>query len=809
MNKILKILIVNDKPSILKTLRKILENAGYKTLGAKNGTEALHKIQRYKPDLICLEIDLPDMPGLKLIEKIKAHPKFRGIPVIFISAKSPTSSQQANGLERGANGYLIYPVSDRELLARIQTVLRIHTTEKALKSLQQETEHLLKQSELSRQTLLSLLEDQKHIESALRESEEKYRSLVERANDGIVVVQDNLIKFANPQLSQLLGYSIEEVIGTPYTNYIAPEELPLVKDRYTRRMRGESVPPRYETKLIRKDGTVVDVELNAGIAPYEGKPADLVFIRDITERKQAEKALKESEARFRRLAENAQDLIYRYEFSPKRGFTYVSPIATAMTGYTPEEHYADPDLGLKIVHPDDRPILEQYFQNQGVFQKPITLRWVRKDGQILWTEQRNVPVYNEKGNLVAIEGIARDITERKKAEELLQRETELEAFIANMSVRFIHLLPEEMESTTLGVLGEIALLLQADRSYIFLFEKDQETFSPKYEWTAPGIEPLTEKVKDFPYHAFPELIEQLKKSQPIFVHKIEALPQEATLAKKILETYRIQSLLLVPILWQHELKGVIGVDTIRNSRTWTQQDLYVLTTLANMFGLLFQRLEKEQEIKKALQEKEMLLRELYHRTKNNMMVMSSLIGLELERSQYPETQHILRDLEGRIQTMALVHQKLYQSQDLSHVDLKEYTHELIDLLIQNYKIKPIDLSVKLKIQPIRVLFDIAIPFGILLNELVSNSLKHAFPNREKGKIEIQLQETSRGEIELIFADDGIGLPGGFQHLPPKTLGFQTIFMVVENQLQGKVRFTSDHGLKWYITLAKTLYKERV
>ncbi len=129
------------------------------------------------------------------------------------------------------------------------------------------------------------------------------------------------------------------------------------------------------------------------------------------------KELRESETRFRRLAENAQDLIYRYRLKPKPGFDYVNPAATRIVGYTPEEHYADPELGLRIVHPEDQPTLESLRQGQGFFGKPLEFRWVHKDGRIVWTEQINIPVYDEKGELVAIEGIARDITERKRAEE--------------------------------------------------------------------------------------------------------------------------------------------------------------------------------------------------------------------------------------------------------------------------------------------------------------------------------------------------------------------------------------------------------
>lgn len=140
----------------------------------------------------------------------------------------------------------------------------------------------------------------------------------------------------------------------------------------------------------------------------------------ILENKKAYEELRESEKKFRLLAENAQDIIYRYEFFPKRGFTYVSPSATKITGYTPEEHYADPDLGFKIVHPDDRHLLEKIAKGEIRVDEPVTLRWVKKDGTIIWTEQQNVPIYDQNGNLIAIEGIARDVTIRKKLEESLK-----------------------------------------------------------------------------------------------------------------------------------------------------------------------------------------------------------------------------------------------------------------------------------------------------------------------------------------------------------------------------------------------------
>ncbi|MBI2939284.1 MAG: PAS domain S-box protein [Chloroflexi bacterium] len=142
------------------------------------------------------------------------------------------------------------------------------------------------------------------------------------------------------------------------------------------------------------------------------------------EKRQAEAALRESEARLRLLAENALDVIYRYRLAPTRGFEYVSPAAAAITGYTSEEFYADPDLVLKVIHPDDRGLIEQLSEED--LSEPIVVRNLRRNGTLIFTEQRVVPIYDEAGCLIAIEGIARDITERKRAEEQIRRAERLE-----------------------------------------------------------------------------------------------------------------------------------------------------------------------------------------------------------------------------------------------------------------------------------------------------------------------------------------------------------------------------------------------
>jgi PAS domain S-box-containing protein len=135
------------------------------------------------------------------------------------------------------------------------------------------------------------------------------------------------------------------------------------------------------------------------------------------ERNRAERALRESEERFRRLAENAKDLIFRYRLKPApAGFEYVSPSSTEINGYTPEEHYADPNIGRRMVHHADRHLLEMTMNGERAGRR-LSMRWIRKDSSIVWTEHRTVPVHDRDGTLVAIEGIIRDVTEAKRAEE--------------------------------------------------------------------------------------------------------------------------------------------------------------------------------------------------------------------------------------------------------------------------------------------------------------------------------------------------------------------------------------------------------
>lgn len=223
-----------------------------------------------------------------------------------------------------------------------------------------------------------------------------------------------------------------------------------------------------------------------------------------------------------------------------------------------------------------------------------------------------------------------------------------------------------------------------------------------------------------------------------------------------------------------------------------------------------ERIQAENQIKTSLREKEVLLQELYHRTKNNMQVIGSMLSLQADSLEDEAVKSIFIDTQNRIQSMALVHQKLYQSHDLSNINLQEYIYDLVALLFGSYKVNTNKISLNFNLEAIFVLIDIAIPCGLVLNELISNSLKYAFPGDNRGELTIRLGRPSPETIELYVADNGVGMPPGFDFRVNGGLGTQIILGIVEHQLGGQITFeTNRGGVGCLIHFKDQLYNQRV
>ena len=256
------------------------------------------------------------------------------------------------------------------------------------------------------------ISDRKRAEEALRESEEKYRTLVNRANDAICVLQDGIIKMFNPRLPEFWGGSEEEIMGRPFTDFVHPDAIPVLISNYNRRISGESFPSTYETTMMRKDGSKSFVELNAGVIMYEGSPADLVIVRDINDRKMAQDALSRSEELYRTLSEASNDLIFvigrndRVEYVNSYAASMVNKPIKEIIG-SPRETLFPPDVVI-----NQKKALEAVFATGSSVRSSSPLTF---NGRIYWYDHLLTPLKDPDNHVRSVLGISRDITERNVA----------------------------------------------------------------------------------------------------------------------------------------------------------------------------------------------------------------------------------------------------------------------------------------------------------------------------------------------------------------------------------------------------------
>ena len=202
--------------------------------------------------------------------------------------------------------------------------------------------------------------------------------------------------------------------------------------------------------------------------------------------------------------------------------------------------------------------------------------------------------------------------------------------------------------------------------------------------------------------------------------------------------------------------------------------------------------ERLKQLKASLHEKEILLKEIHHRVKNNLQVISSPIDLQADRLNDPVVRALFKDARDRVRSMALVHEKLYQSPDLAHAELGAYIRNVMDELFLAHGATSSKISLRMELDPVLLPVDMAIPCGLILNELATNSLKHAFAGRESGTIEIQLTCVEGTVVRLVFRDDGRGLPEGVDWQAAGSLGLRLIRML-SRQLNADLTLRNGSG----------------
>jgi len=286
---------------------------------------------------------------------------------------------------------------------------------------------------------------------------------------------------------------------------------------------------------------------------------------------------------------------------------------------------------------------------------------------------------------------------------------------------------------------------------------------------------------------------------------------------------------MLPMVFQDRVVGLVEMKDGRTERLFTDHEISLAQLLANQAASavenarlyqqaqqeIAERLRVEEQIKASLKEKEVLLKEIHHRVKNNLQVIFSLLSLQSERVQDPSALDLLRESRNRIRSMALIHEKLYRSRDLVQVDFGEYTRSLVAFLVRSYRAYASPVALQVQADDVSLSIDAAVPCGLIVNELVSNALKHAFPpGRSKtldetattdeskeptDQICVELRSDDHQRVTLTIADNGVGFPPDLDFRNAESLGLQLVNTLVQ-QLDGTIELIRrDKGTTFKVT----------
>lgn len=508
---------------------------------------------------------------------------------------------------------------------------------------------------------------------------------------------------------------------------------------------------RYMYRIINREGKILwlDVYYYAEL-DEEGKPyaIDQIYV-DITDRINYENLLRESEDKYRRLTESVPAAIFIY--SDNR-FIYGNEYSVKITGYSVEEmigkHF------WELVHPDFRDDVikkgsERLKGNE--VQSRYDVKIIDKYGNEKWLDYSGTLI-NYLGK-PAVLGIAYDISEHKKTREaLIESELKYRTLVENMS----------------------EVILYVDNSDRILFANDNVTEMFGYDKTELAGQFAGELLVDGEYRNI--MNDRIKLRRHGFTDRFEV-----KMRKKSGES-----------LWV-EISSAPLKDNSGN-----------LIGSIGIYSDISERKTYENTIESSLQQKDMLLKEIHHRVKNNLQIISSLIKLQSSHVKDKEIHSLFAESQNRIKTMALIHEKLYRSKDISVIEFYDYIKNLVDSLYASYGISPDRVKAKIEFRSIYLDIDTAIPCGLIINELVSNCLKYAFPNLMKGNIFIDLTEQNDIEYKMIIKDNGAGIPENIDFNNSASLGLKLV-KILSEQLGGSVELIRENGTEFRILFKKANY----
>ncbi len=569
------------------------------------------------------------------------------------------------------------------------------------------------------------------------------------ADQAFWLTEDARVFYVNAAACRALGYTRDELIGMSIHDFdpcFSAEEFPQGWEKL--RAGGSRT---LETCHRTKDGRVYPVEVRVNYVKFDGKEYHCTFVTDISERKAVEDILRQSEKRHRQLMELLP--IAAFTTDAEGRITFFNRNAVALWGREPELNRDRWCGAYRLWYPDGRPMP---FDDCPM---ALTLKHGKRyQGQEMLIESVSggyshvvvypEPLYDPKGKLLGALNLLVDITRRKQVEKQLLQSN-----------------------------------LVVENSPVILFRWKAEPGWP--------VDLVSKNITQFGYSP-----EEFLSGALAFFSIIH--PGDRERVAREVEVYTARG--VDRFQQEYRILGKGGKVCWVSDQTIVERNGEGQVTHYQGIVLdITERKQAEERIKASLAEKEVLLKEIHHRVKNNLQVVSSLLYLQSQKLQDPEARSLFVESQNRICSMALAHEQLYQSQNLADVSLTHYVKNLVSHVQQAYMTPETPLECRVVIDDIKLDIEKVVPCGLLITELLSNAIRHAFPDGRCGTIEVTITKHD-GQVMLSVADDGVGLPENLDYREAQTLGLQLISALVE-QLDGSLSVKSGVGTRFTIAFS--------